>query len=586
MRRFLGLLLLSLSLPAVAQAQVVGSFPVPLSVPLGGNGDSTGATVIRGSTSLPGTCSVRDVAIDTDQPLGAGLNVCVATDTWANVTTGAVTGSGAANRFALWSGAGTQTYSDAFQSSTANDTVPAYLITIPYAGKPGLRIKMAGSATARPFEVADSADLVLASVGKNGSVRAIGHFNPADAGTALYGSVEIGTFSGNSQIALVALKDAAGNQTIFENNGGALKLYDASFTRFRSDTNARFGIFRTSNDAQLHVQSNGAATVTSIFQGAAAQSANLTEWRNSSGTVLASVSATGVANFFGANGSNNVAIGGAPLYNESVVVGVGGSTAGSSNVVIGRAASAGWNFGIAIGYSSSTASGNDAALAIGIGAAATAANEAVIGSPAYPYTNMYLGSGKTHSSPGSTTINGTGGSGTNIAGGAEKLAGGKGTGNAAGGTVGLQSSYPGVSGTTLQTLTDRVTAPSKWTTLTESSATAIATLTYGASTAVGAEFLVTVEANDGTDYQSMTYRVAVNSVRKGTGNTVTTEAVIGTPPAAAETAGASTLTCTFDDTEGASAVVLNANCVSSLTQTTLRATIQAQANGPVLVTQN
>lgn len=156
---------------------------------------------------------------------------------------------------------------------------------------------------------------------------------------------------------------------------------------------------------------------------------------------------------------------------------------------------------------------------------------------------------------------------------------GDGTGTGGSGTLKAQTAYPGTTGTTANTYSDREMFAPKWTTLTESSATAIATLTFGASSVVGAEFLVTIESNDGTDYQALTSRVRVSSVRKATGNTVSTVALVGTD-LLAESAGTSTLTATYTLTEGASAVTLNVNAVSSLTQTTLRATFQAVSNGP------
>ncbi|OQC35320.1 MAG: hypothetical protein BWX64_02514 [Acidobacteria bacterium ADurb.Bin051] len=62
-------------------------------------------------------------------------------------------------------------------------------------------------------------------------------------------------------------------------------------------------------------------------------------------------------------------------------------------------------------------------------------------------------------------VNATGGSGTDIAGASLTLAGGKGTGNAAGGSVVIQTSAPGASGTTLQTLATRVTVGVERTTI-------------------------------------------------------------------------------------------------------------------------
>lgn len=122
------------------------------------------------------------------------------------------------------------------------------------------------------------------------------------------------------------------------------------------------------------------------------------------------------------------------------------------------------------------------------------------------------------------------------------------------------------------------------TTLTESSATSFATLTYSASTVAGAEFLCRIRANDATDFQVLTSRVRVSTVRKATGNTVSAVNVVGTD-LLAESAGGSTLTCTFTLAEGASAVTVQANCVSSLTQTTLNISFLAEAVGPVAIAQ-
>ena len=62
----------------------------------------------------------------------------------------------------------------------------------------------------------------------------------------------------------------------------------------------------------------------------------------------------------------------------------------------------------------------------------------------------------TDATPTATAINATGGSGTNIVGAALSLAGGKGTGNAAGGVLNLQTSDAEASGTTLQSLTTKL----------------------------------------------------------------------------------------------------------------------------------
>ena len=94
---------------------------------------------------------------------------------------------------------------------------------------------------------------------------------------------------------------------------------------------------------------------------------------------------------------------------------------------------------------------------LGRESASTAANQLVIGSNSYGVTTGYLGNGVTAASPSGFTLNATGGSGTNIAGASLTFAGGRATGNAAGGDIIFQTSDAGASGTTLQTLTAKMT---------------------------------------------------------------------------------------------------------------------------------
>lgn len=89
-----------------------------------------------------------------------------------------------------------------------------------------------------------------------------------------------------------------------------------------------------------------------------------------------------------------------------------------------------------------------------LGAATTGNYQFVVGPD---IRDGYIGKGVTSATPQGFALNATGGSGTNIAGASLTLAGGKGTGNAAGGSVVIQTSDPGSTGTTLQTLATRVT---------------------------------------------------------------------------------------------------------------------------------
>lgn len=67
-------------------------------------------------------------------------------------------------------------------------------------------------------------------------------------------------------------------------------------------------------------------------------------------------------------------------------------------------------------------------------------------------TDAYFGNGVVNAAPASYVLNGTGGSGTNIAGANLDLAGGKATGNAIPGIIGVRYPLIGATGTTLQSL--------------------------------------------------------------------------------------------------------------------------------------
>lgn len=156
----------------------------------------------------------------------------------------------------------------------------------------------------------------------------------------------------------------------------------------------------------------------------------------------------------------------------NVVVGSlsGGISNGTLNTIVGFVSSvvdSTTNNAVIVGSTSSAASdatalGYDAyanfsqSIALGAGTRTTAANQLVIGSGA-PINDVYIGSGVTSTGVISFALNATGGSGTNIAGASITIAGGKGTGNATtGGDINFATSDAGASGTTLQSLTNKL----------------------------------------------------------------------------------------------------------------------------------
>lgn len=132
---------------------------------------------------------------------------------------------------------------------------------------------------------------------------------------------------------------------------------------------------------------------------------------------------------------------------------------GNGITIIGNySATVGYNaktadLSVALGWTASAQ--HSPAVAIGPAATTTAAGQIVIGSSSYNLKDIYL-SGVTATSPVACSIGANGGSGTNIAGGNMYLNGGAGTGSAAGGKVGLKSSLPGASATTLRTLVNMI----------------------------------------------------------------------------------------------------------------------------------
>lgn len=95
-------------------------------------------------------------------------------------------------------------------------------------------------------------------------------------------------------------------------------------------------------------------------------------------------------------------------------------------------------------------------IALGYLAQIRANNQFVVGSETSAITDIYFGEGVISTTPSDTTINATGGSGTDIAGADLILAPGKGTGNAAGGDIIFSTADTGASGTTLQSLTEKM----------------------------------------------------------------------------------------------------------------------------------
>ncbi|MCA9330186.1 hypothetical protein KDA11_06045, partial [Candidatus Saccharibacteria bacterium] len=226
------------------------------------------------------------------------------------------------------------------------------------------------------------------------------------------------------------------------------------------------------NGATATVVSNGASGAIAIGYGAVAhQHAN-------SGSVaigyLASstdVGSVALGQNAAANSQSSIAIGVSSTGATSgVAIGANATVGGAGSIAIGSSASSvqsGQGGGIAIGLSSNVTNAYSIAIGrasvsaysnsivLGHSAVSTAANQLVIGG-ATTISQGYIGNGVTATSPQSFTLNATGGSGTDIQGANIAIAGGRGTGSAAGGNILFQTSAAGTSGTTLNALSERM----------------------------------------------------------------------------------------------------------------------------------
>lgn len=203
----------------------------------------------------------------------------------------------------------------------------------------------------------------------------------------------------------------------------------------------------------------GASTATPLTVIAAAgQSANLLEIYNSSSVLQSRITGSGEL----ALGDTSRAV--LRSTNNSILITahVPTSVVASSVTInphttprpVGQlSVSAGWDTqasalrSIAIGSSNLNSGGNS--FKVGYNITCSVPNVALLN-----YPDWYGGNGVTNASPTSLTINGTGGSGTNVVGGDVSVKGGVSTGNAAPGKFKVQAGTPGASGATLQALSD------------------------------------------------------------------------------------------------------------------------------------
>ena len=184
-----------------------------------------------------------------------------------------------------------------------NSTSYGLLITVPQVAAVVLQVKGAASQTANLQEWQNSAGTVLVKVDAsgnldlpNGGIVKSYYFAKAGSGSAVL------TLTGDDNIQFFnAAGSRSGAGNIFISNtgtapssnptGGGALYVDAGALKYRGTSNAAQQIVGA--DGSVSFVTPTASTVGLIVKGAASQTANLQEWQNSAGTVLASIASSG-----------------------------------------------------------------------------------------------------------------------------------------------------------------------------------------------------------------------------------------------------------------------------------------------------
>lgn len=235
-----------------------------------------------------------------------------------------------------------------------------------------------------------------------------------------------------------------------------------------------------------------------------------------------------------------------------------------------------------VGVGQAITLGNNNCVQLGVGAATTGDNQAVMGSGSYPINNVWAGKGVTNASATAYTINGTGGSGSNNAGADLNLAGGKHTGTPStqtAGNVRVQTSIVGASASSQNSLVDRVIVKAGRLTLTNSSASNVVDVALPTLTGTAGMIRYEVYATDGTDVQVRRGSMQYSAVNKS--GTYTSETAV---TAEAASCSAGTLTATWGIANGTNKITVQVTPTSSLTTTTLYLCYQIENNSEQAVT--
>lgn len=178
-------------------------------------------------------------------------------------------------------------------------------IVIDAAASKGSVIREASAQTGNPTEIQNSAGTVVNKTNAAGAAFVTGMYcgiNPSTATAPFLGTLTIDQSQGAAGSGLIVLSNGTNECYLFNDavaNSGHAQWYTATtkhiLLQLNSTTVAGVGIGPSGANvaAKLHAQAQTSTQITCILQGAASQSVNLLEVRNSASTVLSKFDAAG-----------------------------------------------------------------------------------------------------------------------------------------------------------------------------------------------------------------------------------------------------------------------------------------------------
>jgi len=165
-------------------------------------------------------------------------------------------------------------------------------ITASGAGVIPLIAKGAASQTANLQEWQNSAGTVLAKVNSYGDLY-------STSGRIFRGSTDLGAnlniLNEFGSKGIVVRQESGGTANLqeWQNSAGSVRLAVSSYGTLNSYTESIFNNTLNGTGTSVLIKTNNAAGKPLVIQGAASQTANLQEWQNSAGTVLAKINSSG-----------------------------------------------------------------------------------------------------------------------------------------------------------------------------------------------------------------------------------------------------------------------------------------------------